>query len=180
MVMARTKPERMPSEARRSRGTGEPDASVILRPYAKEDFDALVVGWHETNRASYPYNATQQRHSLDDARAFFRAHVLPACSIEIAQRAGAPAGLIALEAPWIRHLAVFTAHQRRGVGSMLLGWAMRQSPGELRLFTFQRNTPARAFYERHGFLAVAFGVSPAPESEPDVEYRWDGGAPYFG
>ena len=25
---------------------------------------------------------------------------------------------------------------------------------------------ARRFYERHGFAAVAFGVSPAPESEP--------------
>ena len=25
---------------------------------------------------------------------------------------------------------------------------------------------------RHGFSVVAFGVSPAPESEPDVEYRW--------
>jgi hypothetical protein len=31
---------------------------------------------------------------------------------------------------------------------------------------------ARAFYEWHGFSVVAFGVSPAPESERDVEYRW--------
>ncbi len=27
-------------------------------------------------------------------------------------------------------------------------------------------------YEKHGFHVVALGVSPAPELEPDVEYRW--------
>jgi hypothetical protein len=33
------------------------------------------------------------------------------------------------------------------------------------------DAPARAFYAKHGFAEVAFGVSPAPESEPDVELR---------
>jgi ribosomal protein S18 acetylase RimI-like enzyme len=40
----------------------------------------------------------------------------------------------------------------------------------MRLFTFQRNKAARSFYEKFGFRPVAFGISPAPESEPDVEY----------
>jgi hypothetical protein len=31
---------------------------------------------------------------------------------------------------------------------------------------------ARSFYEKQGFVAVYSGVSPPPESEPDVEYRW--------
>ena len=53
-----------------------------------------------------------------------------------------------------------------------LGRARDLSPRELRLFTFQRNDKGRAFYEKHGFTTVAFGVSPAPELEPDVEYRW--------
>ncbi len=75
-------------------------------------------------------------------------------------------------APWIRQLAVFPGYRRQGVGTALLRKAQDRSPAELRLFTFQRNAPARAFYERHGFSAVAFGVSPAPELEPDVEYRW--------
>jgi hypothetical protein len=39
-------------------------------------------------------------------------------------------------------------------------------------FTFQRNDVARAFYAKHGFVEMAFGISPAPESEPDVEWRW--------
>jgi ribosomal protein S18 acetylase RimI-like enzyme len=59
-----------------------------------------------------------------------------------------------------------------GVGTALLLQARELSPRELRLFTFQRNEAARAFYDKHGFTVVALGVSPAPELEPDVEYRW--------
>ena len=81
-------------------------------------------------------------------------------------------GMLALEAPWIRQFAVFPEFQRRGIGSALLRSARDASPSELRLFTFQRNVKARAFYEKHGFAAVAFGRSPAPELEPDVEYRF--------
>jgi len=40
------------------------------------------------------------------------------------------------------------------------------------LYTVQINTNGRAFYEKNGFVAVRFGVSAAPESEPDVEYHW--------
>lgn len=46
------------------------------------------------------------------------------------------------------------------------------SPSGLRLFTFQVNVSGRAFYEKHGFVIARLGVSPPPESEPDVEYHW--------
>jgi ribosomal protein S18 acetylase RimI-like enzyme len=59
------------------------------------------------------------------------------------------------------------------VGSALLRQAAQLSPEGLRLFTFRRNEPGRRFYEKHGFRAVKFGTSPPPESEPDVEYRWE-------
>jgi hypothetical protein len=36
----------------------------------------------------------------------------------------------------------------------------------------QANVAARALYEGHGFQAVKFDLSPAPESAPDVEYHW--------
>jgi ribosomal protein S18 acetylase RimI-like enzyme len=145
---------------------------VILRPFAEADFFEVVRRWHETNLASYSYVAEHQRHTLDDARAFFRGHVLAECEVWVAERDASLAGVMAIEAPWIRQLAVFPEHQRRGVGTALLAEARLRSPRELRLYTFQRNSPARAFYERHGFTAVAFGASPPPESEPDVEYRW--------
>jgi ribosomal protein S18 acetylase RimI-like enzyme len=148
------------------------DPAISIRAYADHDFDDLVARWHETNRVSYPYVEARLGHTLEDARVFFRATILPACAVWVAERAGALVGLVAVEAPWIRQLSVFPEHQRRGVGTALLDKARECSPAELRLFTFQRNDKARMFYQKHGFRIVALGVSPAPELEPDVEYRW--------
>jgi ribosomal protein S18 acetylase RimI-like enzyme len=145
---------------------------LTIRSYTDEDFDDLAARWHETNLVSYRYNDEQQKHTLTDARAFFRNTLLPACEVWVATRSGSLLGMLALEAPWIRHFAIFPEHQRKGIGMALLEKARERSPAEIRLFTFQRNAPARAFYEKHGFVAVAFGISPAPELEPDVEYRW--------
>jgi len=151
---------------------GDAGADIAIREFVESDFDELVARWHETNLVSYPHNAVQQSHTLADARKFVRTRVLPACEVHVATRSDQLVGLLVLEAPWIRQFAVFPEWQRQGVGSVLLGRARERSPRELRLFTFQRNDKARAFYEKHGFTAVAFGVSPAPELEPDVEYRW--------
>jgi len=147
-------------------------ADAAIRTFVEDDFDELVARWHETNLVSYRYNEVQQSHTLADARNFFRTRLLPTCDVLVAARADRLLGMLALEAPWIRHFAVFPEYQRQGIGSVLLGRARALSPRELRLFTFQRNEKARAFYEKHGFTAVAFGVSPAPEREPDVEFRW--------
>jgi putative acetyltransferase len=145
---------------------------VVVRDYVDADFDVLVARWHETNLVSYRYNVVQQSHTLDDARKFFLGKLLPVCRVLVATRAGQLLGLLVLQAPWIRAFAVFPEHHRQGIGSMLLRKARELSPTELRLFTFQRNVAARAFYDRHGFAVVALGISPAPELEPDVEYRW--------
>jgi ribosomal protein S18 acetylase RimI-like enzyme len=145
---------------------------TLIRDFLESDFDSVVAGWHRTNLVSYSYVQAHQDHSLEDARRFFRGTVLVECQVWVAELTGQPVGVLALREPWIRQLAVFPPFQRRGIGTALLATARRHSPEELRLYTFQRNNAARAFYERHGFSAVAFGVSPAPESEPDVEYHW--------
>ena len=44
----------------------------------------------------------------------------------------------------------------------------------LSLWTFQRNEPARRFYEQRGFVAVKeTDGSGNEEREPDVLYRWE-------
>ena len=145
---------------------------VSIRAYTDDDFDVLVARWHATNLATYMYNEVQQNHTLADARRFFRNQLLATCTVLVATRSGEMLGMLALQETWIRHFTIFPEHQRQGVGTMLLDKAREMSPAELRLFTFQRNVSARAFYDKHGFEIVALGISPAPESEPDVEYRW--------
>jgi GNAT superfamily N-acetyltransferase len=147
---------------------------IVVRPYVPDDATEVIARWHETNTQAYPYVAEHQRHTLDDARRYFARELVPRCALLVAERDGLRAALMALDGCWIRQLAVFADHRRHGVGRALLDAARTASPDELRLFTFERNVPARAFYEADGFVAVRFGRSPPPEDEPDVEYRWSG------
>ncbi len=61
-----------------------------------------------------------------------------------------------LDGDEVDQLYVGPEWQRRGVGSNLLRLAQRWRPRGLALWTFQSNHPARRFYERHGFVAVAW------------------------
>jgi GNAT superfamily N-acetyltransferase len=71
------------------------------------------------------------------------------------------------------HLYVRPGWQRRGIGLSLLTKAKSLSPRRLVLWTFQRNSNARAFYEAQGFGAVAYTDGCNEEKEPDVQYAWE-------
>jgi putative acetyltransferase len=85
------------------------------------------------------------------------------------------AGIIAFREDWVDQLYVLPAAQNRGVGSKLLSVAQTAFP-QLSLWTFQRNTGARRFYEARGFLVVELTDGAGnDEKEPDVLYRWSRG-----
>lgn len=81
-------------------------------------------------------------------------------------------GFLAINKSYIDRLYIHPDHQRRGIGAALIQHAQTLSPRGLELHTHVKNEAACAFYEKHGFVAVKYGVSPPPESEPDVEYQW--------
>ena len=64
-----------------------------------------------------------------------------------------------------------------GLGTRLLDRAKAERPDGLDLWTFQANTGARRFYERHGFVEVARTDGDNEEGAPDVRLAWrsDGG-----
>lgn len=70
-----------------------------------------------------------------------------------------------------RAICALVGFQREGIGSAMLEWAKGRSAGSLWLYTFARNAGARAFYERHGFVAVARGFEPMWRLE-DIRYQW--------
>ncbi len=112
------------------------------------------------------------RHSEAEYSAFYRDTVLPAGPVWGAFEGDRLLGHIALLPGWIDHLYVDPDYHRRGIGSALVTLAQRDR-AELRLYTFQSNARARAFYERHGFIIEDLTDGQRNEEKmPDMTYRW--------
>jgi ribosomal protein S18 acetylase RimI-like enzyme len=143
-----------------------------VRRIAPDELDEVIRVWHETCEDTYGFLEAERGRTLEDRAQFFRERIAPVNDVWVAVEAGWILGLLAQRGHHIDRLYVLPGIQRAGVGSALLGQARRLSPSGLRLHTHQANAKARAFYERAGFRAVRFGLSPPPESAPDVEYVW--------
>ena len=143
-----------------------------IRPIAADDVDAVVRLWNATKRDTYDFIPQERGRSVADDDAFFREHILPRCAIWIAVVRDEVVGFLAMRKSYVDRLYVHPGAQRRGVGTALLAKAIEISPGGIELHTHQKNTKARAFYDKAGLSVVRFGISPPPESEPDMEYQW--------
>jgi len=111
-------------------------------------------------------------HTPEEDRSFFREHVFAACELWGAFGDAGMAAMIAFRKDWIDQLYVLPEAQGRGIGSSLLRRA-QTSFERLQLWTFQRNAPARRFYEPRGFTLVReTDGSGNEEKEPDALYLW--------
>ena len=120
-----------------------------------------------------PY--AQLAHEDDDVRHWVREVLLPAGGVNVLNDGEQILGFVASSLQngeaWIDQLYVQPHLLRRGAGSRLLQHALKQLPRPVHLYCFQANVGARAFYERHGFRAVAFSDGAANEEHcPDVRY----------
>ena len=111
-------------------------------------------------------------HSADEYHRFYRDEVMlkdELWGIFVGSRLQ---GFIALLPGWIDHLYVDPAVHRAGIGSSLVRLAQEQQ-SELRLYTFQSNVNARAFYEKHGFVIEELTDGERNEEKmPDITYHW--------
>ena len=72
---------------------------------------------------------------------------------------------------WLDQLYVMPSRVGQGVGTSLLAEVRANARLPIHLHCFAENRRARAFYERHGFVAIAFGDgSDNEEGCPDVVY----------
>jgi ribosomal protein S18 acetylase RimI-like enzyme len=144
-----------------------------IRRMRARELEATVSMWRRSRDDALPWLEQRMGYTPEEDLEFFGETVMREQEVWVAVRDDTPLGLLAYGDGLVAHLYVEPAEQATGIGSGLVDKAKELSPAGLRLFTHQRNERARAFYERRGFCAVKFGVSPAPESEPDVEYRWE-------
>jgi GNAT superfamily N-acetyltransferase len=143
-----------------------------IRPYDDPDEDDVARVWYRSGRAVYTF--LPEWHSLTPERAaeIFRQVIRPRCAIWVGVSGPRVVAFLAMQRSYIDRMYVDPTEWRKGWGTRLVTFAKTLSPTGLELCTHQQNHAARALYEKLGFTAVRFGISPPPENVPDVEYHW--------
>ena len=137
---------------------------------AATDADAVAAVFRAARDAAMPWLPVL--HGEAEDRRFF-AGVIAGCEVLVVRREGHVVAFVALGDELVEHLYVRPDAQRAGIGSALLEAAKGRRPHGLRLWTFERNQGARAFYARHGFTEVRFtDGSGNEERQPDVLLAW--------
>ena len=142
-----------------------------LRRAKPGDATAIAVLLRRAFRISLPF--LPELHTPEQDLWFVREQMLVKDEVWVAEDAdGLLAGFVAFREGWIDHLYVHPEHQGQGIGPVLLAKPLR-SRQTRRLWTFQKNARARAFYEKHGFTLVELTDGQAnEEKEPDVMLAW--------
>jgi GNAT superfamily N-acetyltransferase len=150
------------------------EMTTRLRPATAADAARIADLLIDTRLRFMPY--APSAHTDDEVRAWVASQLVPTGGVVVAEVDGSVVGAMATEsgddACWITQMAVEPAMVGRGRGTRLLAHAIATLGSPLRLWTFQQNAGARRFYERHGFVAIAFTDGANNEEKcPDVLYE---------
>ena len=148
--------------------------NVQLRAATQADAQVVATILIRTRAEFMPY--APAAHSEAEIRTWVREELIPGGGVVVATFENAPIGVMATSTAggfaWITQLAVAPELVGRGVGSRLLAYALAELASPIRLYTFQANTAARRFYERHGFVAIELTDGQGNEERcPDVLYE---------
>ena len=147
---------------------------IVLRAATSADAPRLAEILFAGRATFMPYAPSV--HTDAELRVWVRQQLVPAGGVTVAERDDAVIGFVALsqdrECSWIEQMYVHPAHVGKGIGATLLAHALKVLPRPVRLYTFQENSGARRFYERHGFAAMQMTNGEANEERcPDVLYE---------
>jgi len=146
---------------------------VTIRRATAEDLEAVADVYLASRRAAYPA-IPPSVHADEDVRTWMAGRIEAATQLFVAEGVGGRVvAMMVLDGNWLDQLYVDPAHAGSGVGSQLLEFAKMVRPAGLQLWTFESNTGARRFYERHGFVpAERTDGSRNEERAPDIRYVW--------
>ena len=144
---------------------------VTLRRATAADAVEVATVYIGSRRAAAAYLPTVGTDA--EIRAFVIDRMVPQHETWVAEVGGRIVAVMVLDGDMVEQFYVSPGEQRRGVGDAMLAHARQLRPAGLRLWAFQRNTPARRFYEARGFIAKEFTDGATNmEREPDVLYQW--------
>ncbi len=109
-------------------------------------------------------------HTVQEVREFYRDFVYTTRDLYVA--GDPPLGFMALDRDDAYVTALYVAEPGRGLGKRFLDFA-KTGRNVLRLWTFQANTAAQAFYRREGFKEERRTDGDNEEGLPDILLRWE-------
>jgi GNAT superfamily N-acetyltransferase len=145
---------------------------LTLRRGTASDAGPLAELYLRARKAAIP-TIPMTAHSDDEVRAWIAEIVIPRTEVWLAEDNGALVALLVLDDDWVDQLYVDPELTGRGIGTELIELAKRERPDGLRLWTFESNTGAQRFYERHQFHATDRTEDDNEEGVPDILYVWD-------
>ena len=144
----------------------------MIRKFNECDECRVVEIWLQSGLDEYSYLPDFQSLDFNQALKIFKEEIASNYDVWVEETQSVVRGYLAIKGSYIDRLYVDPKSQKRGVGEALLRYAKCLMPEGLELRTHQQNTRARGFYEKHDFFVTRLGISPPPESVPDVEYQW--------
>jgi GNAT superfamily N-acetyltransferase len=138
---------------------------------ATQDDARILADIHMDARAkAMPWLAVV--HDLSETRLWMAETVLPKQRVRVATVGDTTVGLSAFANGMLEQLYVRPGFQGLGVGSQLFADVCETARAPFRLWVYQRNAPARGFYERRGcrLLRMTDGRD-NEERESDVLYE---------
>ncbi len=145
---------------------------LLLRPATAVDLPAVAEVYLAAREAAVPAMPPGV-HPPDEVRAWVAGWDLDVAAVWVAACDDRLLGFAHLTAAWLDGLYVLPATQRFGIGSALLDVAKGRRPEGFGLWVFESNTPARAFYLRHGLIEVERTDGAGNEEKaPDIRMAW--------
>jgi ribosomal protein S18 acetylase RimI-like enzyme len=147
---------------------------VELKSATASDSARIAQLLIDARTAFMPY--APSAHTDEEVRSWVATSMVRSGDVILALASGATVGVMATKqecnCSWITQMTVDPAHVGRRIGSSLLAHALLILRRPILLYTFQANTGARRFYERHGFRAIQFTDGRTNEERcPDVLYE---------
>lgn len=150
---------------------------LTLRPATGPDLPAIAEVYLASRDAAYPA-VPRGVHPPEQVRAWVAGWDLTAWEVWLAEARGEVLGFAALEQDWLHSLYVRPGAWGQGIGTALLDLVRARRPDGFCLWVFETNTAARAFYARHGLVALERTDGTGNEERsPDLRMAWPGERP---
>ena len=142
---------------------------IIITQYNPKYAEQTVGMWRDSKEQAI---CQKEIYSFEN-HVYFLNHILPEqFQIDLALINEKVVGMIVYNEREINQLYIHIDYQGIGIGQTLLDKVKAQSSGKLKLYTFEINTNAQRFYEKHGFEIIGRGHE-NEENLPDVQYEWN-------